>query len=196
MEATQKLKRRIEFERAIELDEEETPVQQIQETIRQGGCEIDSSYTGPVLPPANEVDAGRGKKYGIDTSFIAKMEEWFKSGKNLARRVAWEIVLGCYEACMQEESLNEVILKEGMTCDVIGDTHGNAHLKSVAHELTVQLSRPILRPPSSLIIDRTSLSRALSSIQWRLCGPRIVVDRSCANSNGVEMVVSPQCAFK
>lgn len=144
LEATQKLQRRIEFEKAIGVDDEETPVEQVLETMRQGGCEIDNTYIGPKLPPASEVDAARGKKYGIDVDFITKMEEWFKSGKTLARRIVWEIVIGCYEACVQEESLNEVILKEGMTCDVIGDTHGYLHYHTTRYGLTHQLFRTIL----------------------------------------------------
>ena len=94
------------------------------EAIRSGAAEVDKDYAGPRLPDANEEDKARGKKYGIDTEFIEKMEQWFKSGKFLARRIVWEIVLGCWEACVQEESLNEIVLEEGMTCDVIGDTHG------------------------------------------------------------------------
>jgi len=124
LEATQKLQRRIEFEKAIEVDEEETPVERAMDSIRHGGCEIDATYAGPRLPPASEADAAKGKKYGIDAEFIEKMEEWFKAGKYLAKRIVWEIVLGCFQACVQEESLNEVILREGMTCDVIGDIHG------------------------------------------------------------------------
>jgi serine/threonine-protein phosphatase 5 len=124
LEATQKLQRRIEFEKAIEIDEEESSVEHVLEAIRHGGAEVEASYSGPHLPPASEEQAAKGKKYGISADFIKKMEEWFKAGKFLAKRYVWEIVLGCWEACVQEESLNEVALEEGMTCDVIGDTHG------------------------------------------------------------------------
>jgi serine/threonine-protein phosphatase 5 len=124
LEATQKLQRRIVFEKAIEVEEEETPVERVMDSIQHGGCEIDAAYAGPRLPPASETEAAKGKKYGIDLDFIGKMEEWFKAGKYLARRVVWEIVLGCFEACVQEGSLHEVVLQEEMTCDVIGDTHG------------------------------------------------------------------------
>lgn len=124
LEATQKLQRRIEFEKAIETEEEETAVERVMDTIRNGGCEVEASYTGPRLPEASAADAAKGKKFGIDAEFIEKMEEWFKSGKYLAKRIVWEIVLGCFEACVQEESLREVVLNENMTCDVIGDTHG------------------------------------------------------------------------
>lgn len=106
------------------MDEEESAVERVIDAIRSGGVEIDKDYAGPVLPEANEEDKARGKKYGIDVDFIEKMAEWFKKGKFLAKRIVWEIVLGCWDACVQEESLNEIVLEEGMTCDVIGDTHG------------------------------------------------------------------------
>ena len=52
------------------------------------------------------------------------MIEWFKDGKTLPRRYVWEIVLGAYNQFIQEESLVELVLEDGMTCDVIGDVHG------------------------------------------------------------------------
>jgi serine/threonine-protein phosphatase 5 len=52
------------------------------------------------------------------------MIEWFKSGKNLPRRYAWEIILGCHAELVKEESLVDAVLEDGVTCDVIGDTHG------------------------------------------------------------------------
>lgn len=144
LEATQKLQRRIDFEKAIELDEEETPVERVVEAIRSGGAEIEASYAGPRLPPAQGADAAKGKLYSIDENFLKEMEEWFKKGKGLARRVAWEIVLGCWDACVQEESLNEIVLEEGMTCDVIGDTHGSSPSLQSQRLLTPGISRPIL----------------------------------------------------
>lgn len=52
------------------------------------------------------------------------MLEWFKSGKALPKRYVWEILLGCNAVLEKEESLVDMKLEEGMTCDVIGDTHG------------------------------------------------------------------------
>lgn len=40
----------------------------------------------------------------------------------------WEIVLGAYAAFQKEESLVDVALEEGVTCDVIGDVHGESEL--------------------------------------------------------------------
>lgn len=52
------------------------------------------------------------------------MIEWFKDGKTLPRRYVWEIILGAYNQFTKEESLVEVSIEDGVTCDVIGDVHG------------------------------------------------------------------------
>lgn len=52
------------------------------------------------------------------------MIDWFKAGKALPKRYVWEIVLGAHEWFSNEESLVEVNIEEGVTCDVIGDVHG------------------------------------------------------------------------
>jgi serine/threonine-protein phosphatase 5 len=103
---------------AIEVGEEKSAVERCREVIAEGGCSLESSYTGPQLTELP------GNKYAITEEFITSMIEWFKSGKALARRYVWEIVLGCYDAIVKEESLVELQLEEGVTCDVIGDTHG------------------------------------------------------------------------
>lgn len=63
-------------------------------------------------------------KYHITQEFATSMLEWFKDGKALPRRYVWEIVLGAYELFKAEESLVDIRLDDGMTCDVIGDVHG------------------------------------------------------------------------
>lgn len=124
LDATQRLLRRIEFEKAIEMEEDQSPVEKVEETINDGGCELPKDYDGPKLPPPRDSDRARGSKYGISREFIDEMTAWFVTGKALAKRVVWEIILGVWSACVQEESMTEVLLEEGMTCDVIGDTHG------------------------------------------------------------------------
>lgn len=52
------------------------------------------------------------------------MIEWFKNGKTLPKRYVWEIVFGAHEHFAKDESLVNVELHEGVTCDVIGDVHG------------------------------------------------------------------------
>ena len=52
------------------------------------------------------------------------MIAWFKDGKALPKRYVWEIILGAYAHFASEDSLVEVPIPEGVTCDVIGDVHG------------------------------------------------------------------------
>ena len=56
--------------------------------------------------------------------FIQQMLQWFKDGKALPKRYAWEIVIGAHDHFVKEESLVNVEIEEGVTCDVIGDVHG------------------------------------------------------------------------
>ena len=52
------------------------------------------------------------------------MMDWFKQGKKISRRYAWEIVLGAHSYFVKEESLVNLDLGDGVICDVIGDVHG------------------------------------------------------------------------
>ncbi|KAG2755256.1 phosphoprotein phosphatase, partial [Suillus brevipes Sb2] len=116
--ATQKLVRRIEFEKAIEVEGEKNPVERCHEIIAEGGCEVEKAYAGPQL------STGDDGKYVMTEEFIKGMIQWFKAGKNLPRRYAWEIILGACSHFLKEESLVNLDLQEGVTCDVIGDVHG------------------------------------------------------------------------
>lgn len=116
--ATQKLVRRIEFEKAIEVEGEKNPVERCHEIIAEGGCEVEKTYAGPQL------STGGDGKYVMTEEFIKGMIEWFKAGKNLPRRYAWEIILGACSHFVKEESMVNLDLQEGVTCDVIGDVHG------------------------------------------------------------------------
>lgn len=84
----------------------------------QGSCEVEKNYKGPKL---GKTDDG---KYKITIEFIRSMIQWFKDGKTLPRRYAWEIVLGAHDHFVKEESLVSVKIEEGVTIDVIGDVHG------------------------------------------------------------------------
>ncbi len=110
--------------------------------LHKGGCDLDKTYDGPKLA------VGEDGKYQINVEFIKGMIEWFKAGKTLPRRYVlshalspfplvlkatryvWEIVLGAHAHFAQEQSLVNLDLEDGMTCDVIGDVHGTgeAHL--------------------------------------------------------------------
>lgn len=85
-----------------------------------GGCEVEKAYAGPQL------STGDDGKYVMTEEFIKGMIQWFKAGKNLPRRYAWEIILGACSHFVKEESLVNLDLQEGVTCDVIGDVHGQS----------------------------------------------------------------------
>lgn len=80
---------------------------------------LDSSYEGPALPSEDG-----GKTFHITLEFVEAMIAWFKDCKALPRRYVWEIILGAYDAFRQEQSLVDLPLDTGLTCDVIGDVHG------------------------------------------------------------------------
>lgn len=168
LEATQKLVRRIEFEKAIEMEEDQSPVEKVEETINDGGCEVPNDYEGPKLPPPRESDKVQGRKYGISREFINEMTTWFKNGRTLAKRVVWEIVLGVWSACVQEESMTEVLLEEGMTCDVIGDTHGQYYDLLHLLELTgtPTFSPFEAYPTSAQVHHRKNTASCLMGILW------------------------------
>ncbi|KAG6920286.1 hypothetical protein DXG01_005055 [Tephrocybe rancida] len=148
--STQKLIRKIEFEKAIEMEGEKSPIERCYEIIAEGqhrvfiagftdlarpvtlgGCDVDNSYAGPKLDLENG-------KYIVTYDFIKSMIQWFKDGKPLPKRYVWEIVLGAHEHFSKEDSLINVNLEDGVTCDVIGDVHGQfydmLHLFSLTGE--------------------------------------------------------------
>lgn len=129
--STQKHIRKIEFEKAIEVEGEKNPVDRCYEIIAEGGCEVENTYTGPKL-------AFENGKYSITQEFIKDMILWFKDGKALPKRYVWEIVLGAYQYFCKDDSLVSVDLEDGVTCDVIGDIHGQyydmLHLLSLTGE--------------------------------------------------------------
>lgn len=152
LESTQKLVRRIEFEKAIEVEEEKSAVDRCLEIITEGACEVEKNYEGPRL---ETTDDGKSK---ITMEFIRSMMEWFKDGKMLPRRYAWEIVLGAHDHFVKEESLVDVKLEKGVTIDVIGDVHGQffdvLHLLS----LTGEPSKDHILLMNGDLVDRGSWS--------------------------------------
>lgn len=83
-----------------------------------GGCDVEADYAGPKL------DVTEDGKYTITQEFISSMMDWFKRGKKLPRRYVWEIILGAHSYFEKEDSLVNLDLVDGITCDVIGDVHG------------------------------------------------------------------------
>ncbi len=140
LESTQKLIRKIEFEKAIEMEEEKSAVERCLEIIAEGApyrrlsfwlevkpeqskgaCEVEKTYEGPKL---ERTDDG---KYNISIEFIRSMIQWFKDGKTLPRRYAWEIILGAHDHFVKGESLVDVRVENDVTVDIIGDVHGAIH---------------------------------------------------------------------
>lgn len=140
LESTQKLVRKIEFEKAIEVEEEKSAVVRCLEMIAEGApcrrrhqqslartqirifkgsCEVEKTYQGPKLETTDD------GKYKITIEFIRSMLQWFKDGKTLPRRYAWEITLGAHDHFAKEESLVDVKIENDVTIDVIGDVHGD-----------------------------------------------------------------------
>lgn len=120
LSATQKLLRKIEFEKAIAVGDTESATARCKRLIADHACPVDKNYFGP-LPqaPADETGSWTPTK-----EFVEGMVEWFKAGKALPRRLVWEIVLGCSALLRAEPSLVDVTVEKGCTVDVIGDTHG------------------------------------------------------------------------
>jgi serine/threonine-protein phosphatase 5 len=84
----------------------------------KGTCEVEKTYEGPKL---EKTDDG---KYKITIEFIRSMIQWYKDGKTLPRRYAWEIILGAHDHFVKEESLVDVKVENDATINVIGDVHG------------------------------------------------------------------------
>ncbi|KAI0675292.1 Metallo-dependent phosphatase-like protein [Trametes maxima] len=132
LDSTQKILRKAEFEKAIEMEEEKNAAERCVEIIAEGGCDVDRGYAGPVLPKTED------GKFTIDLEFVRNMIQWFKDGKTIPRRYVWEIVLGAHSYFAKDDSLVEVNIEDGATIDVIGDVHGQyydyLHLLSLTGE--------------------------------------------------------------
>ncbi|KAF8348343.1 phosphoprotein phosphatase [Amanita rubescens] len=149
--STQKLIRRIEFEKAIEMEEEKNPVDRCREIIVEGGCEVEKTYTGPKL-------SFEDGKYLITLQFIKDMIQWFKDGKTLPKRYVWEIVMGAYEQFMKEESLVNVDIPDNVTIDIIGDVHGQFYDLLHLYSLTGEPSEQHYLLMNGDLVDRGSWS--------------------------------------
>ncbi|KAI0745788.1 Metallo-dependent phosphatase-like protein [Earliella scabrosa] len=132
LDSTQKILRKVEFEKAIEMEEEKSAVERCYEIIAEGTSAVDKVYTGPVLPTTED------GKFTVNIEFVRKMIEWFKDGKSIPRRYVWEIILGAHSHFAKEESLVTLDVEDGQTVDVIGDVHGQfydyLHLLSLTGE--------------------------------------------------------------
>lgn len=162
LESTQKLVRKIEFEKAIEVEEEKSAVERCLEIIAEGACEVEKSYEGPKLETTED------GKFKITIEFVRSMMQWFKDGKSLPRRYAWEIVLGAHDHFVKEESLVDVKVDKGFTIDVIGDVHGQFF--DVLHLLTLtgEPSKDHILLMNGDLVDRGSWSIEVILIAFAL----------------------------
>ncbi|OWT36190.1 protein phosphatase 5 [Cryptococcus neoformans Bt1] len=120
---TTKLIRRIEFEKAISVGETETASQRCLSLIKSGACNLDTS-SKPADMPLPIIPDDHNARYTPTKEFVEGMIESFKKGGKVPKRVAWEIILGCKAIVEKEKTLVDVVIPDGVTCDIIGDTHG------------------------------------------------------------------------
>lgn len=133
LEATKKLLRKIEFEKAIATTEGPQAWETVATHLLEGtgGTTLDSKYTGPRLAEGEE-DAEatkdplrRGKHLGrITEGFINEMIQWFRDGNRLPLRYCWQIILGARRQFEKEPTMVEYQVKQGTTATVYGDIHG------------------------------------------------------------------------
>lgn len=144
LEATQKLIRRIEFEKAIATTEGpavwETACTHLLENT--GGTLVDSKYAGPRIEDGEEDTNDkkdpfqRGKHLGkITEKFIDEMKEWFKGNNKLPLRYCWQIILGARRQFVKEATLVECKVEKDTRMTVYGDVHGQ--LFDFLHALTL-----------------------------------------------------------
>ncbi|KAL1751124.1 Metallo-dependent phosphatase-like protein [Schizophyllum commune] len=150
--STQKLIRKIEFEKAIEVEGEKSPVERCREIIAEGGCDLDKGYAGPKLPQDED------GKYTITLEFVRAMIEWFKDGKALPKRYVWEIVLAANDIFSKEDSLVTLDIPEDVTIDVIGDVHGQYYDLLHLYSLTGEPSEKHYLLMNGDLVDRGSWS--------------------------------------
>lgn len=103
LDATQKLIRRLQFEAAISSKDDVPPSTKIGQQLRDGASPIERDYTGPRLDDQNRPTA----------DFVEQLLDWFKEGKVIPRRLAWQIVLGAYDILREEPTLVDVPIPAG-----------------------------------------------------------------------------------
>ncbi|KAF9523995.1 Metallo-dependent phosphatase-like protein [Crepidotus variabilis] len=86
------------------------------------------------------------------------MITWFKDGKAIAKRYVWEIVMAAHDIFIKEESLVDVEIPEGVTCDVIGDVHGQFYDVLHLYKLTGPPSEKHFVLMNGDLVDRGSWS--------------------------------------
>lgn len=124
LEATVKLIRRLEFEKAIKVPDGAQAADTVESNLKEGSGStvVPDSYIGPHIADGDDQETKHLGK--IDQKFIEDMIEHFKNGGKLHNRYSWQIILGAFRALKQEPTLVDYDIPEDTTVDVIGDTHG------------------------------------------------------------------------
>ncbi|WWD16915.1 hypothetical protein CI109_101347 [Kwoniella shandongensis] len=190
LQMTVKLIRRIEFEKAISIGETETTSSKCVSLIASGACNLDKSSQSADMPLPIIPDDPNAR-YKPTKEFVEGMVESFKKGGKVAKRVAWEIILGCKDVVEKEKSLVEVTIPEGVTCDVIGDTHGQFYDVVNLLSLTTRPSEKHYMVFNGDLVDRGSWSVevALTVFAYKWLYPEYVfINRGNHETNDMNKV--------
>ena len=103
------------------MGDSETASERCLSLIQDGACALDVSTKADHMP-LPIVPSDPNARYQPTKEFVDGMMESFKKGGKVPKRVAWEIILGVKELALQEKSLVEVDVPEGVTCDIVGDS--------------------------------------------------------------------------
>ena len=104
----EKLVRRIEFEKAIEVSEPPSAF----EGLDIEGMAVEDAYDGVRLGDE------------MTQEFIDDMIQRFKSGKKIHKKYAYKIVKAVKDIVYNEPTMVEIGVEEGTQLTVCGDTHG------------------------------------------------------------------------
>lgn len=103
------------------MGETETASSKCLSQLSSGACPLDLS-SKPADMPLPIIPEDPNGRYRPTPEFVEGMIKSFKNGGKIPKRIAWEIVLGCKEVVERERSLVEVVVPEGVHCDVVGDS--------------------------------------------------------------------------
>jgi len=110
----EKIVRRVEFFRAIELGDEPSAA----EGLDLDSINIESDYDGVKLGDE------------MTPEFITDMLERFKNGKKIHKKYVYQIVMAVKKIVYDESTMVEMEIANDATLTVCGDTHGKIHWKA------------------------------------------------------------------
>lgn len=125
----EKIIKRDAFLKAIEVEDAPSVV----EGLDVDNMILESGYDGAKLEKEMTLD------------FIEDMIERFKTGKKIAKKYAYQIIIAVMEISKKEPTMIEYDVEEGHEITVCGDTHGKCIIKTCCEKLLTP-PRSILRP--------------------------------------------------